>query len=113
MRDIVLKNINELFDSYDLFSREESTIEKTKELIPDISEEEMRELLEYLKGFYDFCVVYGDKLAVDYKVPFLPHGDKAEREIKEYTALCREKFPEIDEEHIRELFSTVCWLANR
>ena len=74
MKDKLLENINELFDSYNLFAgNRKKNIDKMKQMMPDITEED----------------------------------------IKEYVLLCQEKYPEIDEKHIRELFSTICWLTNR
>lgn len=115
MRSEILKRINELFDSYDLFSGSgsEEALETIREEFPDITEEELKEFGEYLDGFYDYCLEYGDILAEKYKLPFLPTSGEAKKEIAEYVAVCREKYPEIDEKHIIELFSTDCWLTNR
>lgn len=115
MQKKILENINELFSSYDLFSYS-GTIrnrEKMKTKMPDITEVEMTELEAYLKSFYKDCIVYGNRLADKYKVPFLPNSDEAKSEIDEYVKLCQLKYPQIDEKHIQEVFSTVCWLANR
>ncbi|MDE5947139.1 MAG: hypothetical protein K2G63_07540 [Oscillospiraceae bacterium] len=115
MNDRLLKNINDLFRPYDLFSNTglERNRDKMKTVIPDITESEIVELENYLKEFYEYCSEYGNKLSVKYKLPFLPHSDEAEKDIKEYISLCQEKYPEIDSEHIQELFSTICWLSNR
>ncbi|MBQ2800783.1 MAG: hypothetical protein IJF03_05275 [Lachnospiraceae bacterium] len=114
MKDKLLENINELFDSYNLVGgNSKKNIDKMKQMMPDITEEDVKEVLDYLEGFYRYCSKYGDKLADKYKAPCLPWNDEAEKDIKEYVLLCQEKYPEIDEEHIRELFSTICWLANR
>ncbi len=115
MEKRLLENINELFNSYDLFSSSgrKRNEERMKQVIPDITESEITELEDYLKGFFNYCCDYGDKLAAKYKTPFLPHNDDGENDIKEYVLLCQKEYPQIDEEHIRGLFGTVCWLANR
>lgn len=108
-------NINELFDAYDLFSG--TGWEKIRRNIatkcPGISEVEVKKIEDYLREFYEYCVIYGDKLAEKYGAPCLPHSDKAEKEIEEYVRCCKEKYPEIEDTKIRELFGTVCWLSNR
>lgn len=115
MKQEIIENINELFDSYDLFSG--TGREKIRTNIatkyPDISETERKEIEDYLDDFYKYCVTYANKLADKYGVPFLPSNDTAKQEIDEYVRICKEKFIEIDEKQIVKLFSTVCWLANR
>ena len=115
MEDRLLKNINEMFDSYDLFSNtgRRGNVERMKSVIPDISESEIKELETYLQEFYTYSVEYGSKLARKYRLPFLPSSDEAKNDIKEYVSLCQNKYPQIDEKHIVELFGIVCWLTNR
>ena len=114
MKTEIMKRINDLFDSYDLFSsRKEKVIEAVKKEFPDITDAELKEFKEYLEGFYHYCLEYGDKLAQKFKTPFLPGTEEAEKEVAEYVAACREKYPEIDEKHIIGIFSMDCWLSNR
>lgn len=115
MREDVLNRINDLFDSYDLFSpeRTESVIRRIGEAVPGLTESETAEIKDYLRGFFCFCGTYGDKLAEKYKTPYLPQGKETDAETVEYVRICREKYPEIDEQHILSLFSVVCWLCNR
>ena len=40
-------------------------------------------------------------------------GEDAQKEISEYESECRKQYPEIDAEKIKNVFSIVCWLANR
>lgn len=115
MNSIILENINDLFDPYDLFSdtgkkRIHSSI-KTR--FPDISNEEIIEIDDYLHSFYMYCLKYADMLADKYKTPFLPKEEQAQKEISEYVSECRRQYPEISEEQIIGIFSTACWLANR
>lgn len=115
MRAAILENINDLFDSYDLFSVEgqNEIRDSVKARFPDISENELKELDDYLKGFYEYCIKFADLLADKYKMPFLPESDEALKDIADHIAECKKKYPEIDKTHFREFFSTVCWLANR
>lgn len=114
MKTEIMKRINDLFDSYDLFSsRKEKVLEAVKKEFPDITSAELKEFEEYLIGFYHYCLEFGDKLAQEFKTPFLPSTEEAEKEIAEYVAVCREKYPEIDDKHIIDIFSTDCWLSNR
>lgn len=111
----ILERINELFESGDLFGGDSSDTvrENAKEMFPDISGEELDALEEYLDGFYDCCLEFGDILAEKYKVPFLPNSEKAKKETAEYVSEVQKKYPEIDEKHIIEFFSVDCWLTNR
>ncbi|HHX56938.1 MAG TPA: hypothetical protein GX710_02855 [Clostridiales bacterium] len=109
------QNINEIFDSYDLFSY--NGRKKTRERIcvsnSNISESEIESTLKYLDDFYRYCIEYGQIIADKYKTPFLPKSDEAKAEINKYLDLCKEKYPEIDDDKIIDIFSTVCWLSNR
>ena len=115
MKDVFLARINDLFDSYDLFSSSGKmrTREKIKVAFPNIEKEDLEEIEAYLDGFYDNCVDDACALADIFKVPFIPSDDESKAEVKEYITKCREKYPEIDERHIEALLSTVCWLQNR
>lgn len=108
-------NINNLFSSYDLFSSTGwDNIRKNLETkCPEMSVDERNCIEGYLKSFYNHCVDYGDKLATKYKTPFLPDSIEAQKEIQEYVRHCKEKYIDIDENHITEIFSNVCWLSNR
>lgn len=112
---IVIENINELFDAYDLFSG--TGWEKIRRNIatkcPGVSEVKAKRIEDYLREFYKHCVIYGDELAKKYGAPCLPYSDEAEKEIEEYVRCCKEKYPEIEDAKIRELFGIVCWLTNR
>ena len=111
----IRENLNKLFNSYDLFSSSgvEKNRSKMRSEIPDITDDEIKEVDEYLQDFYDFCSVYGRKIAEKYKLSHLPYTEEARKEVAEYTYICRERFPEVEEMHIRELFSTVCCMINR
>ncbi len=111
----MIENINELFDAYDLFSWTgwEKIRKNIETKCPGISEEETEKVEDYLRDFYEYCVIYGDKLAKKYGTTFVPHSDEAEKETEEYVGCCKEKYPEIDDTKIRGLFNTVCWLSNR
>ncbi|MCM1181473.1 MAG: hypothetical protein NC347_14555 [Clostridium sp.] len=115
MDNIILEQINDLFDSYDLFggSGMKRIRDNVKKKIPDIGEEYIKELEDYLNGFYNYCIKFGELLADKYKTPFLPGNEQAQKEIAEYVIECQRQYPEIDEEHIVGVFSNVCWLANR
>ncbi len=80
---------------------------------PDLSEREIKEVEKYLGLLFEYCVKYADLLAEKYKTPFLPKGEEAQKEILEYVSECQKQYPEIDTNHIVNIFSTVCWLANR
>ena len=115
MNSTILEHINELFDSYDLFSgkgKEKIRSSITKKF-PDLSEREIKEVEKYLGLLFEYCVKYADLLAEKYKTPFLPKGEEAQKEILEYVSECQKQYPEIDTNHIVNIFSTVCWLANR
>ena len=113
MNSIVLEHINDLFDSYDLFSSTGKKRMRSSIItrFPDISNEEIKEAEEYLHSFYECCLKYADIIAA--KSPFLPKGEDAQKEISEYESECRKQYPEIDAEKIKSVFSIVCWLANR
>ena len=115
MNSIVLENINDLFDSYDLFSSSGKKNIRSKVLtrFPDISDKEIKEAEDYLHSFYEYCLKYADMLADKYKTPFLPKEEDAQKEISEYVSECRKQYPEIDAKQIEGIFSAVCWLANR
>lgn len=109
----ILDQINNLFESSDLFGGDNTIRENAKKRFPDIREEELDALEEHLDGFYDYCPEFGDILAEKYKTPFLPDNESAKKETAEYVSEVRKKYPEIDEKHIIEFFSTDCWLTNR
>lgn len=114
MKKELIDNMNSLFDSYDLFS-EGGTREIHAEILskyPDLSENDLKEIDEYLDRFYDYCGVYGDKLA-KHNLPFIPESGSIKSEADKYVEICKKEFPEIDETHILELLSTICWLTNR
>lgn len=115
MKKEIIENINTLFDAYDLFSDTGMKEIRTNIITeyPDISETELKEIEDYLTDFYEYCVPYGDKISTKYQIPALPSNDIAKAEINEYVRICKEKFVNIDEKQILELFSTVCWLSNR
>ena len=115
MNSTILEHINELFDSYDLFSgtgKEKIRGSITKKF-SDLSEREIEEAEDYLGLFFEYCVKYADLLAEKYKTPFLPKGEEAQKEILKYVCECQKQYPEIDTNHIVNIFSAVCWLANR
>ncbi len=115
MNSTISEHINELFDSYDFFAgkyKEKIRSSITKKF-PDLSEKEIKEVEDYLDSFYEYCVKYADLLAEKYKMPFLPKGEEAQKEISEYVSECQKQYPEIDTKHIVDIFSTVCWLSNR
>ena len=115
MNSTILEHINELFDSYDLFSGtgKEKICGSITKKFPDLSEREIKEVENYLGLLFEYCVKYADLLAEKYKTPFLPKGEEAQKEILEYVSECQKQYPEIDTKHIVNIFSTVCWLANR
>lgn len=115
MNKKIMQNINDLFESYDLSSSEgrKKIRENIKEKFSDVTEEELDEIEEYLKEFYSDACHYGVVLACKFKVPFLPAGEEAEKEIDYCVNRCQESFPEIDKEHITSVFSSACWLQNR
>jgi len=86
MNNTILSIINELFDSYDLFSETGwKEIQKSiKDTFCNISKEEISEIKEYLNEFYEYCLKYADILARKYKTPFLPKSEPAQKEISEY-----------------------------
>lgn len=115
MNSTILEHINELFNSYDLFAGKykEKIRSSIKKKFPDLSEKEIKETEDYLSLLFEYCVKYADLLADKYKTPFLPEGEEAQKEISEYVSECQKQYPEIDKKHILDIFSTVCWLANR
>lgn len=115
MNNMVLEHINDLFDSYDLFSEtgRKKIYSSVKRKFPNMSEEEIKETKDYLCGFYEYCLNFADIIADKYKTPFLPKGEEAQKEITEYVIECQKQYPEIDEKHIIDIFSTACWLTNR
>lgn len=115
MKSIFLEHINDLFDSYDLFSSTGKKRIRSSIItrFPDISDKEIKEAEDYLYSFYEYCLKYADMIADKYKTPFLPKGENAQKEISEYVGECRKQYPEIDAEKIEGFFSTACWLANR
>lgn len=115
MNNTILKYINDLFDSYDLFSGKgkKKTRASIKRILPNISEEGIKEVEDYLDEFYEYCLKFAGVLADKYKTPFLPNSEDAQKEIAEYVTECQKQYPDIDEEHIVSIFSTACWLTNR
>ncbi len=115
MNKEILENINDLFDSYDLFGSNTVKIrDRIKTRFPDITEETIKETELYIKKeFGTYCVKYADIIAEKYKTPFLPKSDEAQQEIGEYVKECKKKYPYFDEKKNIEIFSAVCWLANR
>lgn len=115
MNNMVLEHVNDLFDSYDLFSKtgRKKIYNSVKRNFPNISEEEIKETNDYLCGFYEYCLNFADIIADKYKTPFLPKGEEAQKEITEYVIECQKQYSEIDEKHIIDIFSTACWLTNR
>lgn len=116
MNSTISEHINELFDSYDLFfgkGGRENLLGSITKKFPDLSEKEIKEIEDYLNSFYEYCGKYADLLAEKYKMPFLPKGEEAQKEISEYVSECQKQYPEIDTKHIVDIFSTVCWLSNR
>jgi len=115
MNNKFLEKINDLLASVSFFSgeTEEDIRDSAEKLFPDISENEISEIYEYLKGFYEYCLEFADILAFKYKVPFLPKSEDAKVEIAEYVRKCRVQYPEIDEKYILNIFSGDCWLSNR
>ncbi|MCM1113397.1 MAG: hypothetical protein NC399_09105 [Muribaculum sp.] len=115
MDKTILQQINDLFDSGDLFSGSgmQRIRDNVKEKFPDTDEDNLKELENYLEGFYDYCMEFGSLLAGKYKTPFLPSEEAVLKEIAEYVADCQKRYPEMDENHIMEVFSTACWLSNR
>lgn len=112
---MILKHINELFNSYDLFSDtgKNNIYNSIKRKFPNINEEEINEIKEYLNGFYECCLNFANIIANKYKTPVLPKNEEVKTEITKYMKKCQKQYPEIDKEHIIEFFSTVCWLSNR
>ena len=115
MNSIILEQINDLFDPYDLFSSRGKNNIRSSIItrFPDISDKEIKEAEDYLHSFREYCLKYADIIADKYKTPFLPKGEDAQKDISEYVSECRKQYPEIDAEKIEGVFSTVCWLANR
>ncbi len=115
MNVMVLKYINVLFDSYDLFSEtgKNDIYNSIKRRFSNITEEEINEIKEYLNGFYEYCLNFANIIANKYKTPALPKNEEAKTEIAEYVKECQKQYPEFDDKHIIEFFSTVCWLSNR
>ncbi len=115
MNSTILEHINELFDSYDLFAGKykEKICSSITKKFPDLSEKEIKEAEDYLGLFFEYCVQYANLLAEKYKTPFLPKDEEAQKEILEYVSECQKQYSEIDMKHIIDIFSTVCWLANR
>ncbi|MDE6593558.1 MAG: hypothetical protein K2K57_10930 [Oscillospiraceae bacterium] len=102
MNNTVLEHINELFDSYDLFSGTgiKKIYSSVKRKYPNMSEEEIEGIKDYLCEFYEYCMNFADIISDKYKTPFLPTGEEAQKEITEYVIECRKQYPEIDQEHI-------------
>lgn len=115
MNNAVLEKINDLLGPVSFFSgnTKEDIHDSAKKLFPNISENEILEIEEYLNEFYDYCSEFADILAFKYKVPFLPKSEDAKIEIAEYVRECQNKYPEIDEKHILSIFGNTCWLTNR
>ena len=115
MNSTILEHINDLFDSYDLFSGtgKEKIRSSIIKKFPNISKKEIKEVEDYLSLFYEYCLKYADLLADKYKTPFLPNEEEAQKEILEYVSECQKQYPEIDMKHIVGIFSTACWLTNR
>lgn len=113
--NIIPENINELFDSYDLFSGTgiEKIHDTIKESFPDLPEEEIRKITDYLEDFFEYCLDFAGIISYKYKTPFLPDSEEAQLEIAEYVRECQKKYPEIDGQHIIDVFSNACWLSNR
>ncbi|MDE5557421.1 MAG: hypothetical protein K2J32_06975 [Ruminococcus sp.] len=115
MNNTILEHINDLFNSYDLFSGTgiKKIHDSIKKSFPDLSEEEIKEIMDYLDGFYKYCMSFANMIANKYKTPFLPKGEEAQMEIAQYMCECQNKYPAIDDKHIIDVFSVVCWLTNR
>lgn len=111
----IMENINELFDSYDLFSGTgwQQIRNHVISEYPDASDTDIQEIEDYLNRFDQFCNPYANKIASKYGQPFLPESDTAKAEIEEYVKICREEFPEINADKIVSFFQTYCWLSNR
>lgn len=106
-------DMNDIFDSYDLFGRRNEIVKNIYTKYPQISDDEVKHIMNYLGELYDFCTGYGQFIADKYKVPGLPKTDNALIDINLYLKICKEKYPEIHDDKILGIFSTVCWLSNR
>ena len=103
-----LEQINELLDSSQLnFFQDIPDI--VRERFSDINGEDIEEFRNYVKEFVECCIEYGDILANQFKVPFLPRDDRSKRE---YCRMPKEVSRNRGKTYKRN-FSTVCWLANR
>ena len=115
MNSIILEQMNDLFDPYDLFSGtgKKNIHSSITTRFPNITNKEIKEAEEYLHSFYVYCLKYADILADKYKTPFLPKGEDVQKKISEYVSECQKQYPEIGAEKIEGIFSIACWLANR
>lgn len=115
MRTEVKERINELFSSSDLFSGKKSkrSKEKMKSVFPDLTDVEIRELFNYLEDFMGYCDSFGEMICEKISVPWLPDEGTDGQLVAGCIANIREKYPEIDEAHIRGYLAHYCWLSNR
>lgn len=115
MRSVIKERINELFSSYDLLSGSgvKRNTERIRSVFPGITDEELKEIFDYLDGFEKYCDTFGEKLSKEIGAPTLPEEGESGKLAAECIAQIREKYPEIDEAHIKELLANYCWLSNR
>ena len=115
MRSEIKERINELFSSYDLLSGSgvKRNTERIKSVFPDITDAELKEIFNYLDGFEKYCDTFGEKLSREISAPMLPEEGEDGKLVAECVAKIREKYPEIDEAHVKELLGNYCWLSNR
>ncbi len=107
--------MNGIFDPYDLFSGtgKKKISNNIHILYPEITEMETEKIMNYLDGFWNYCVGYGQMIANKYKYPSIPHSKEAEEDENRYLEVCKKKYPDMTDDKIVGIFRTVCWLSNR
>lgn len=84
-----------------------------KSAYPEISEEDLELLLEYLDTAESYCEDVCDPFSEKYGVPFVPRSEEAQQDVSRIVKLCQKKYTWLQEEQIRQILETTCWLSNR
>ena len=60
-----------------------------------------------------YCELVSTYFAQIYNVPFIPHSEEATEDKERVLKICKVRYPELEDDYILEILSTVCWLSNR
>lgn len=88
-------------------------IDLIREKYPESGESDLERIMEYLEEAEEFCTDVCCCFAECIDVPFVPSGEKYQRNVNRIVQVCQKRYPWMETEQIQELLNTVCWLSNR